>query len=544
MRHRTLRPTPLSSAHSRAPLLLALVFFLAGASAAAQSSAPPDNCTSLLVTKGASEDGSVMITYTCDGEFHSHLERTPAADHEPGSFVEGMADGQIRQVPHTYAVVGFINEHQVAIGETTFGGHSDLRNPDGLLSYPALMQLALERSRTAREAVQVMTDLVAEYGYRSSGESFSIGDPEEAWILEMIGPGPGGEGAEWVAVRVPDGEIAAHANKARIGTFPLDDPDNCLYSENVISFAVEKGYYDPDSGEPFSFSEVYCPASPMTLRVTESRVWSLFRRAAPSLDLSPDYHRGVKGAERYPLSIEPDRKLSVADVFALMRDHYEGTEFDMTRGIDAGPFGNPFRVRPLGWEVDGVQYSWERPISTQQTAFSFVTQSRDWMPDGVGGVMWYSPDDTNFGCYVPFYSAIDRLPTSYTIGSIREFSWDDAWWVFNFVSNFSRLMYSYMIQDVRAVQSELEGGFLARQAAVENTATELAGTDPDAMVRYLTDYSVSQAETVVRRWRELGETLIVKYNDGYIGGRSRGYPEAWLRRVLEERPQQFRIPNW
>jgi dipeptidase len=201
-----------------------------------------------------------MITYTCDGEFHSHLERTPAADHAPGSFVEGMAGGKIRQVPHTHAVVGFINEHQVAIGETTFGGRRELTNRDGLLSYPVLMQLALERSRTAREAVEVMTDLVAEYGYRSSGESFSIGDEEEAWILEMIGPGPGGKGAEWVAVRVPDGEIAAHANKARIGSFPLDNPDNCIYSENVISFAVEKGYYDPKSGEPFSFCEAYCPS--------------------------------------------------------------------------------------------------------------------------------------------------------------------------------------------------------------------------------------------------------------------------------------------
>jgi dipeptidase len=544
MRRRTLFPTlSLLPLHPRSTLLLAVLVLLVAPSAGAQPSPPPDNCTNLLVTKGASQDGSVLITYTCDGEFHSHLERTPAADHEPGSFVEGMAGGQIRQVPHTYAVVGYINENQVAIGETTFGGHRELTNREGLLSYPALMELALERSRTAREAIQVMTDLVAEYGYRSSGESFSIGDKEEAWILEMIGPGPRGAGAEWVAVRIPDGEISAHANKARIGTFPLDDPDNALYSENVVSFAVEKGYYDPESGEPFSFCEAYCPATPSELRVTETRVWSLFRRAAPSLNLSPDYHRGVAGADRYPLSVEPDRKLSVADVFALMRDHYEGTEFDMTQGIDAGPFGNPFRVRPLTWEVDGVQYSWERPISTQQTAFSFVSQSRAWLPDGVGGVMWYSPDDTNYACYVPFYSSIDALPVSYTVGSLQEFSWEDAWWVFNFVSNYSNLMYSYMIQDVRAVQSELEGGFLARQAAVEKTAAELAQTNPDEMVRYLTQYSVSQAEEVVRRWRELGELLIVKYNDGYINGRSIGYPEEWLRRVLNERPLQFMIPH-
>jgi len=516
---------------------------LAGGPLAAQTGIPiEDNCTSLLVTAGASTDGSVMITYTCDGEFLSHLEYTPAADHEPGSFVEGMAGGQIRQVPHTYAVVGYINENQVAIGETTFGGRRELTNRDGLLSYPALMQLALERSRTAREAIQVMTDLVAEYGYRSSGESFSIGDRLEAWILEMIGPGRGGEGAIWVAVRIPDGHIAAHANKARIGTFPLDDPENCLYSDNVISFAEEHGWYDRRSREEFSFCEVYCPAGPSDLRVTEARVWSIFRRAAPSLGLPADYHRGVSGAQRYPLSIRPDSRLNVGDVFALMRDHYEGTPFDMTQGIDAGPYGSPLRIRPLGWEVDGVSYMWERPISTQQTAFSFISQSRADLPDPVGGVMWYSPDDTNFACYAPFYCCITALPESYTIGNIRDFSWDAAWWVFNFVSNFSHLMYAEMIQDVREVQSEIEGAFLARQPVVEATAAELAERDPALAVAYLTDYCTSHAEQLVGRWRELGEYLIMHYNDGYIGGRSRGYSGEWLRTVLQNRPRQFLLP--
>ncbi len=511
--------------------------------ATAQPAVPlDDSCTSLLVTKGASTDGSVFITYTCDGEFHSHLEYTPAADHPSGSFVEGIGSGQVRQVPHTWAVVGYINEHQVAIGETTFGGRRELSNREGLLSYPALMQLAFERAKTAREAIKVMTDLVEEYGYRSSGESFSIGDKEEAWILEMIGPGPGVKGAIWVAVKVPDGHIAAHANKARIGEFPLDDPENCMYSENVISFAIERGYYDPDSGEPFSYCEAYCPATPSNLRVTETRVWSIFRRAAPSLDLPSDYHRGVAGAERYPLTIKPDHKLSVADVFALMRDHYEGTDFDMTKGVDAGPFGNPFHVRPLGWEVDGVRYSWERPISTQQTAFSFISQSRAWLPDAVGGIMWYSPDDTNYACYMPFYCCIDAIPVSFTVGTIREFSWDSAWWVFNFVSNFSNLMYSYMIEDVRAVQSEIEGTYLTMQPIVEETAVKLAVKDPELAVRYLTDYSVTHAELVVTRWRRLGESLIAGYNDGYVRGRSQGYPEEWLRRVLKERPDQFRIP--
>jgi len=342
-------------------------------------------------------------------------------------------------------------------------------------------------------------------------------------------------------VRIPDGEIAAHANRARIGEFPLDDPENCLYSKGVISFAVEKGYWDPDSGVPFQFCEVYCPPTPAGIRVSETRVWSLFRRAAPSLGLSPDYHRAVPGAKRYPLSIRPDRKLSVADVFALMRDHYEGTEFDMTKGLDAGPFGNPFRVRPLGWEVDGVEHSWERPISTQHTSFSFVSQSRSRLPDAVGGVMWYSPEDTNYACYVPFYCCIDALPVSYTVGSLDEFTWDSAWWSFNFVANFSNLMYSYMIEDVRAAQSELEGKLLALQPVVERVATELAAEDPALLVRYLTDYSVSHGEEVVERWRQLGKGLVSGYNDGFVHGRSKGYPEDWLRRVRDSRPGHFEV---
>ena len=527
---------------------LLLPFVMLAASAIAQDVQPllpvDDGCTDLLVTKGASADGSVTIVYTVDAEFLPSLRHLPAAEHEPGSFVEGLAGGKIQQVPHTYAVVGYVNEHQLAIGETTFGGRGELVNPEGLLHYGPLMSLALQRARTAREAIKVMTGLVDEYGYRSSGESISIGDTEEAWLLEIIGRGPGKLGAEWVAVRIPDGEICAHANKARIGTFPLDDPENCLYSADVISLAVERGYFDPNSGEPFSFCEAYCPATPSALRVTETRVWSIYRRAAPSLagEFDPAYHRGLPGAQRYPLSIKPDQPLSLADVFALMRDHYEGTDYDLTKGLDAGPFGNPFRVRPLGFEVDGEQHTWERPISTQHTACSFVSQSRGWLPDGIGGVMWYSMEDTNYACYTPFYCCIDAVPGSFAEGSIRAFSWDSAWWVFNFVANFSNLMYSEMIGDVRAVQSELEAHHLALQPAIEKTALELAKTDPQLMVRYLTDYSVTHAELVVDRYRALGEHLITRFNDGYIDRRSQGYPEAWLRRVIESRPDQFRVP--
>ncbi len=374
----------------------------------------PKACTSLLVTKEASADGSVMITYTCDGEFHPHLDYTPAADHQPGDSLEitdwhGNVRGKIKQVPHTYAVVGLMNERQLTIGETTFGGREELRNPDGLLHYWDMMDVALQRAKTAREAIRVMTDLVAEYGYRSTGESFSIADTKEVWIMEMIGPDSGGQGAEWVALRVPDGYISCHANKARIGEFPLDDPENCLYSDNVISFAVEKGYYDTASGEPFRFCDAYCPSTPKNQRYADARVWSIFRRAAPSQSFSPDYHRAVEGAEPYPLWIKPDKELSVADVFALMRDHYEGTDYDMTKGIDAGPYGTPNRWRPMTWMVDSVEYTWERPISTQQTAFSFVSQSRAWLPDAVGGVFWYGLDDTYTICYVPLYCGIDTV---------------------------------------------------------------------------------------------------------------------------------------
>lgn len=510
-------------------------------------------CTNLLVTKGASQDGSVMITYTCDAEFHPRLEYVPAADYEPETLLEitdwkGEVRGKIKQVQHTFAVVGMMNEHQLTISETTFGGREELRNPDGLLHYWDMMHLALQRAKTARGAIKVMTDLVAEYGYRSTGESFSIADTKETWILEMIGPDSGGVGAEWVALRVPDGYISCHANKARIGEFPLDDPENCLYSDNVISFAVEKGYYHAASGQPFRFCDAYCPATPENQRYADARVWSIFRRAAPSKIFSPDYHRAVEGAEPYPLWIKPDKKLSLTDVFNLMRDHYEGTPFDMIKGIDAGPYGCPNRWRPIAWMVDSIEYGWERPISTQQTAFSFVSQSRSWLPDPVGGVLWYGMDDTYTTCYIPLYCSIREVPGSFTVGRLSKFSWESAWWVFNFAANFANLKYSYMFPEIQAVQSEIEGTFLKLQPSVEKTALQLAESDPELMIQYLTNYSVTQGEMVVTRWRELGEHLITKFNDGYVKDENgqpqeKGYSETWLREVLKSRPHQFGIPE-
>ncbi|NOR11760.1 MAG: hypothetical protein GQ545_00745 [Candidatus Aminicenantes bacterium] len=515
---------------------------------------PDDNCSSFLVTKGASTDGSVMITYTCDGEFLPHLKYRPAQDHESGVTIkvrgrDGKIRGEVKQVAHTYAVVGLMNEHQLAIGETTFGGRSELRNPDGLLHYFFMMELALQRAKTARDAIKVMAQLVEEYGYVSSGESFSIADPNEAWIMEMIGPGPGGKGAHWVALRVPDGYICAHANMSRIGEFPTDDPENCLYSAHVISFAEQKGYYDTKSGKPFSFRYAFDPPKPSSLRTCAARVWSMFRRSAPSLHLSPDFQRGVEGAKPYPLWIKPDEKLSLPDVMHVMRDHYEGTPFDMTKGVDAGPFGSPLRCRGLTWEVDGTKYSWERPISTQQTAFSFISQSRSWLPDQIGGVYWYGLDDTYTSCYVPLYCCIDSLPRSFTVGDLQKFSRDSAWWVFNFVANFANLRYHDMVQDILKVQTALEGQLLMLQPVIEKTAIALLDQDMELMVRFLTNYSVSQGDMVVKRWIELGEHLICKYNDGYVkdeNGRARGvgYPSEWLKTVLQSKPEQFKLPTW
>ena len=525
-------------------LIIIALFSLTGSN-------PVFACSSLIVTRGASADNSVYVTYTCDAEFHPYLEVIPGGNHESGAtlkktrWTQGL-EGKIKQVPQTYSVIGsssagLINDQQVAIGETTFGGRYELVNREGLLDYEDLMILALQRANTARQAVIIMGQLAVEYGYRSSGESFSIGDTTEAWIMEMIGPGNGGNGAAWVALRIPDGYISCHANKARIGQFSQDDPENCLYSKNVISVAVENGLYDPNSAEPFSFHDAYDPDTLNNRRYGAARVWSFFRRAAPSLNLSDDYPRGVPGAKPFPLWIKPDKKLSTKDVFALMRDHYEGTPYDMTKGVDAGPFGNPNRWRGMDWKVDDVDYVWERPISTQQTAYSMIAQLRDSLPNPIGGVLWFGMDDTYTTCYTPLYCCIDQVPKSFDSGTIDTFSWDSAWWTFNFVANYACLKYSYMIKDIQAVQSEIEDSLLLLQPDVEATALRLHRKNPDLMKRYLTDYSVTHGDSTVRRWRELGVFLIAKYNDGYVNRREVGYPEEWLKKVIKENPDQFRV---
>jgi dipeptidase len=533
---------------SRMRLIALFAVLMAGLIMPLTSSA----CTNFIASKGATVDGSVIVTYTCDGEFHPHLKFQPAADHGPDDYFEiktwgGELKGKIKQPAHTYAVVNLMNEHQLTIGETTTTGREELTNPDGLINYWHLMQITLQRARTAREAIQVMGELVAEHGYNSTAESFMIGDPDEAWIMEMVGPGPGGDGAYWVALRVPDGYVSAFANGGRITTFPMDDPDNCIYSAGIIEYATANGWFDPSLNEPFSWRDAFHPQTAQKLRYTATRVWSLFRRCAPSRTFPTDYHRGVDGATAYPLWIKPDEKLSLADVFALMRDHYEGTEFDMTVGVDAGPYGNPGRWRPMGWNVDGTDYTWERPISTQQTGFSMITQSRSWLPDAIGGVSWYGLDDTWFTCYTPLYCGVDATPSAYNQGSMDGYSTDSAWWVFNFVSNYAATKFSYINDDMQAVQKSLEGHLLDLQPAIEHTAVYLAEKHPELLTAYLTDYSIQHAEDVVNKWRDLGHHLVTRYNDGYVKDETgrvteQGYPEPWLRAVLEARPENFKLP--
>ena len=362
-------------------------------------------------------------------------------------------------------------------GETTTGGRRELVDPKGMLDYDALMLLTLQRARTAREAIKVVDELAREYGYKSSGETFSIADPNEAWIMELIGKGPDQKGIVWVAARVPDGMITAHANLSRITTFPLDDPENWLYSPDVISFAIEKKFYSTDSQKPFSYRDAYHPGiGPSQQRACAGRVWSIYRRSATSQEFSDAFFRGKEGAEDYPLFIKPDKPLGVSDVMALMRDHYEGTPYDMTKGLDAGPFGTPYRYRDLPFKVDGAAYMWERPISTQQAGFVTVSQSRKGMPDGVGGVTWFTPDDASTSCFTPFYCGITALPAPYLKGDYKKFEWDSAWWVSNLVSNLCYDRWSRIAPDVQAAQVQARGR-PAQDAAGDRGSRREAGLD-------------------------------------------------------------------
>ncbi|MFL5358541.1 dipeptidase [Archangium sp.] len=512
-------------------------------------------CTSLLVTKGATSDGSTLITYAADShELYGELYYTPARRNPPNAMRDiiewdtGRFLGRIKEAPITYNVVGNMNEHQLTISESTFTGRKELEGPAGIVDYGSLIYIALERAKTAREAIQVMTDLVAEYGYASTGESFSIADPKEAWILEMIGKGAGQKGAVWVARRLPDGYISAHANQSRIQQFPLNDAENALYSKDVISFAREKGWFK-GADKDFSFADTYHPFDFESMRFAEARVWSIFRRAAPSAGLGADFVDGSVPGKRLPLWVKPDKKLAVQDVMGLMRDHFEGTPLDMAKDVGAGPYAVPYRWRPMTWEVDGKKYLHERAISTQQTGFSFVAQMRSWMPSPVGGLLWFGVDDTFTTVYTPVYAGVRHAPKNVATGVANrgQFSWDSSFWVFNWVSNQAYARWSDMIVDVQKAQGELEGQFLADQADIEKAALELYKSSPEQARTYLTEYSAQQGDKVHGRWRKLGEQLLVKYMDGNVRDEMGKvnhpkYPESWYRRIVQDTGSRLAIP--
>ncbi len=511
-------------------------------------------CTSAMVTRGATSDGSTFLTYLADSHtLYGELYFRAAGLHAPGTMREviewdtGKRLGAIPEAPVTYTRVGNINEHQVAIGESTFTGRKELHGPSGILDYGSLMYIALERARTAREAVTVITSLVTEHGYASTGESISISDPTEAWLLEIIGKGEKQKGAVWVARRVPDGFITAHANAARIQTFPQKDKET-LYAPDVISFAREQGWFKGTDTE-FSFAATYAPADFGARRFCDARVWSVFRRAAPSASLPEAMILGDPAAPPLPLWIKVDKKLGAQDVMALMRDHFEGTSLDMTRDVGAGPYALPYRWRPLTFKVDGKEYLNERAISTQQTGFSFVAQSRAWLPGPIGGVLWFGVDDTSSTVYVPLYAGLREPPRPFAVGNgdFDHFTWDSAFWTFNAVSNFAYSRYSDMITDVRRAQAELESGYAARQADVEQTALQLWKSSPEQARAYLTAYSSRAAEAAHSRWKALFGELLVKYLDGNVRDAQGkvthpAAPDAWQRRVVQEAGPRLLMP--
>jgi len=514
-------------------------------------------CTNFLVGKGASLDGSTFISYNADSYFlFGALYYYPAANYPVGTMLDihewdtGKFLGKIKQVEHTYAVVGNMNEHQLSIGETTFGGRTELVDTTAIMDYGSLIYITLQRARTAREAIKVMTDLVAEYGYYSEGESFSIADPNEVWILEMVGKGPHNKGALWVAQRIPDDCVSAHANQARITTFPYDDKNFCLYSEDVIAFAREKGYFK-GKNKDFSFSDTYAPLDYVALRACEARVWAFFRKLDPAMDKYISYIKG-ETQERMPLWIKPTVKLSAQKLKDYMRDQYEGTEFDMTKGLAAGPFGSKLRNSPLTFKVDSVEYVHERPTATQQTGFTFVAQMRSWMPDYIGGILWFGVDDAATSLYVPMYCGINRAPECFRAdnGSLLEYSSTSAFWTFNWVANYAYSRYSYMFPDIKKVQQKWENDFNTLIPAIDKVAVGM--TESDARV-FLTDFSVAQAENSTTSWKKLGEYLLVKYMDGNIKKEKdgkfvqndhnippsiirAGYPEEFLRKMVKENP--------
>ena len=526
-------------------------------------------CTNFIVGKKASKDGSVIVSYNADSYgCYGVMQHFSAGTHPKGTMrniYDWESDkfrGQIEEVPVTYNVVGNINEHQVTIGETTFGGRLELMDTTGIIDYGSLIYITLQRSKTAREAIQVMTKLVEKYGYASEGESFSICDPNEAWILEMVGKGPGCKGAVWAAVRIPDDCISGHANQSRIHRFMQYPKDQCIYAKDVITFARKKGLYKGADAD-FDFAATYCPLDFGGARYCEARVWSFFNHWVDGMNKYLDYASGQDlKAEPFPLYFKPKAKLGVADVQNAMRDQFEGTPFEMTNDPGAGAWGAPYRPRPLTWDYKGKKYFNERPTGTQQSSFTFVSQMRSFLPDALGGVLWFGHDDANMVAYTPVYCCATEAPACYTkkYGDDVTFSLKSAFWVCNWVSNMVYPRYSMLFPDIKAERDSLEKIYFEQQPQTELEAQKLYAQNPQKAVDYLTNYSIKTANAMLEDWIRLAEYLIVRYNDmvvkPYKDGhflrtpeglgapvKAVGFPDKTRQRILDETNSKFAVPE-
>lgn len=519
-------------------------------------------CSNLIVGKKASVDGSVLVSYNADdyGMF-GYLCHYPAGTHPKGTMRQiydwdsGVYHGEIEEAPVTYNVIGNINEFQLSIGETTYGGREEMVDSTGILDYGSLIYVTLQRAKTAREAISVMTSLVEKYGYNSEGETFSICDPNEAWIMEMQGTGAGSKGVVWVALRIPDDAICAHANQSRIGKFNMKDKKNVLYSKNVISYARKMGWFNGKDSD-FSWKNTYAFPDFSGRRFCDARVWSFFNHYADDFDRYLPWALGKdKDAEDMPLWIVPNRKLSVADVENGMRDHYEGTALALdTTNIGSGIYEMPYRPTPLTFTVDGKQYFNERPISTQQTAFTFVSQLRSWLPREIGGVLWFGNDDANMVAYTPVYCGNTVQPACYNTkgADAVTFSSDNAFWLCNMVSNMVYPRYSQLFPELKAVRDSLETSYFANQTSIEKQAADLYQTDKAAALKLLNNYSNAKADEMLANWKRLATRIIVKYNDMAVKKEKDGkllqsvtrpgYPASFGRKLVKETGDWYAVP--
>ena len=528
-------------------------------------------CSNFIVGKNASVDGSVMCSYSADdyGMFQ-YLCHYPAAKHAKGEMRKiydwdtNKYHGEIPEAAETYNVIGNINEWQVTIGETTYGGREEMVDSTGIMDYGSLIYVALQRSKTAREAIKVMTTLANTYGYNSEGETFTICDPNEAWIMEMMGKGAGSKGAVWVALRIPDDAICAHANQSRIGKFNMKDKKNVMYAKDVVSFARRKGWFQGKDAD-FSWKMAYAKPDFSGRRFCDARAWAMLNHF---YDMSPylDWALGKNpDAQDMPLWVVPNKKVSVKDVENVMRDHYEGTPLSVADGSDIGGgiWEMPYRPTPLMYKVDGKQYFNERPVSTQQSGFVFVSQMRSWLPREIGGVFWFANDDANMAAFTPVYCSMTQRPECYNTPGVDavHFSKKNAYWVCNMTSNMVYPRYSLMFPTLKEVRDSLDNSYFAAQAGVEKKAQELYAQNPQAAVKYLNDYSVEKAQQMLARWNQLFEFMVVKYNDMIIKPTDKngtfkktpyglgatpvrpGYPEKFAKQLVKQSGDKFLVPE-